>query len=605
MKIIRKFFLVLVLIFLFLINFTSPIFAETKTSEFITTTKKENITVIFTFETEVVDITFVSPSGIKKSKNDSDVDFASGDLWASYRINNAEIGTWSVQYDLGNNSSIKFSIIDENYTLSINNLTVKDINDNVLSISFNVNCLSGDIDYKYELYAITQDESENKLLQKGDGISNTAKELNVDLSNLNSGKYSFYLDVYHMDESGGEIFDSASTDEVEYSCEGDLNCIDNFAIYINKNHSECKLEWQDFYINDAQMYRVVAIADEENIYDKEVNNDVFEETFSYPADTNQLVLKLAYKEDEYWSAYKIKNINLNDEYLSNESGDIVTSFINVSYLTKEKKVLKTKINDVEDEIEIENSGNIKFNLDCPVNSVYMEFEGSDLTHYIIDETVYIDDVAPTITLFDEIDGKTIYEKAFTLIGKVNGASSFLINGETIDLNENSIFYYDVKINSGENKIEMLASDINGNETSRIVTIYGNKSLFATFNIDALLDYFPAILSLFISLTLVLLLANLNKSKNNKNNRWLILLLVCCNAAGLFLIYQFVKYYKFNNSPELINLADETLIGASKSLRLQNIFGICSLLYLIVIASIILVLIKRSKKNKKNDSIKNN
>lgn len=72
-----------------------------------------DLAVMFTFDKEIVDIIFISPSGKRKTPSDSDVGYSSGDLWGTYRITDAEAGTWSVEYDLKSNSAIEYSIIDE------------------------------------------------------------------------------------------------------------------------------------------------------------------------------------------------------------------------------------------------------------------------------------------------------------------------------------------------------------------------------------------------------------------------------------------------------------------------------------------------------------
>ncbi len=78
-----------------------------------------DLVVSFTFPTEIIDITFISPSGKKLTKNTAEwkgqngsLEWAEGDentgqTWSTYRIHNAEKGEWYIEYNLGLNGSIE------------------------------------------------------------------------------------------------------------------------------------------------------------------------------------------------------------------------------------------------------------------------------------------------------------------------------------------------------------------------------------------------------------------------------------------------------------------------------------------------------------------
>ena len=72
----------------------------------------DDLAVIFTFDKENVDMTFISPSGEEITKGDPSLKWSDGDLWCSYRISDAEHGLWKVKYNKGANTAIEWSSID-------------------------------------------------------------------------------------------------------------------------------------------------------------------------------------------------------------------------------------------------------------------------------------------------------------------------------------------------------------------------------------------------------------------------------------------------------------------------------------------------------------
>ena len=87
-------------------------YAAEKTVKIYTLEDKQDLTVMFSFDKEVVDITFISPDGSKLTKADKSMSYDSGELWSSYTIEQAAKGDWSITYDLGTNKNINYSIVE-------------------------------------------------------------------------------------------------------------------------------------------------------------------------------------------------------------------------------------------------------------------------------------------------------------------------------------------------------------------------------------------------------------------------------------------------------------------------------------------------------------
>lgn len=109
---------------LMIVSVTSVSFAEVKTADLLTHEEQGDLTVCFAFEKENVDITFISPSGQEFTADDTDkVVFGEGELWATYRIINAEAGAWKVSYDLKSNSYIDFTLVEAAQNIVVQEFT--------------------------------------------------------------------------------------------------------------------------------------------------------------------------------------------------------------------------------------------------------------------------------------------------------------------------------------------------------------------------------------------------------------------------------------------------------------------------------------------------
>ena len=64
--------------------------AEAASQQIARLEEAADLTVMFNFDQENVDITFVSPSGARYTKDTAGVEFAEGELWSTYRITGAE-----------------------------------------------------------------------------------------------------------------------------------------------------------------------------------------------------------------------------------------------------------------------------------------------------------------------------------------------------------------------------------------------------------------------------------------------------------------------------------------------------------------------------------
>ena len=607
-----------IVVICFLIAWNFPAFlqkayAETKQKEIITLEAPKDLAVMFLFDKEVVDIEFISPSGNKKLSSDSDVNYISGDLWSTYRISNAEAGTWKVEYDLKTNSAIEYSVIEDNYGLWIQYFHInKAAEDNIKAV-FEADCETEVIHYNYEIYAVNTDD--NNLIYKlsdGRAESNKENETEIKLNSLPSGNYVFRLDVFYRD-GGAELFDSIISDCFDYTNPNEPEAIEDFKVYLDMQNLTCEVDW-DEYAGGYAAYKLVVYQDEEMIYNGELEGDVKSSGAVFREGAKKLRILLYYNKNGFWSPAKIKDIDLADEVLRLNSVDVTGSGQAViEYIVKSERLLKVVLNDEEGNYRLSDSGSLFLDLKEGLNSVYAEMECDNLIYFIIDSEVYYDIYPPEIKLYESLDGKTFYTDEMHLLGAVSGGSKFTINGKDITLGSHGEFDAVISLNFGENLVELEAVDINGNSSKMVLTLYKAAKLFGKDGSKSGLMYFlPLIVSTAVSMLIILLavlfMRKKDKSKTNRKNRlWMwILWDIIVLAAESGCVWWFIKRYMYINSINYLELVEKSAAEAAAYLKFEKILGIAAIAgLLILVLSILITVLKLRKRTKIVNGIEEN
>lgn len=581
------------------------VYAETKQTEITSLSKQGDLTVMFTFDKEIVDIDFISPSGKVISSDSSEVEIAQGDLWSTYRIKNAEQGTWKVEYDLKSNSEISYSIIKDDYGLWIQYLNLGKNDGDELELVFKTDFDEEDIYYSYEIYAVSLvDTNAVSKLSSGLAKANEEKTIDVNLNQLSSDEYVIRLDAFY-DDDGMEVFDSVLSDSIEYVNPNEPSAIEDYKVKIDMDEHICLIDWSEFVDLGYSGYKLIVAADGETVYNSEMENNIQSNSVLFSEGTKSIEVKLAYKSNNVWSKYNIKTISLEDEFLTNTTGNITNSSqIELQYKTKMERVLRVKINDEEGKYKVKEEGTLSFDLKDEVNEVYAELELDNQIYFIVDQNVYSDRIPPSITLYDNLDGKTFYTDSATILGKISGGKILKINENEINVDETGSFAYEVNLSLGENVIEIICEDANGNGTSRVLTIYRGTSIFnAKENTQGLLSYLPLLASVLVSiLTIILAVVFMKRKDKSLKKKYSIVpylvwdILVATLDAVCW--WQFITRYFFSNSIKYLKMAEKSLSQAAIYIRLERLFGITAIAALIIFALSITLTILVAKKRKK-------
>ena len=594
---------------MFVISITTlPVHAESKQVEIVSLNETGDLTVMFTFDKENVDISFISPSGQVITSDSSDVEFEKGDLWSTYRIKDATKGTWKVEYDLKSNSEISYSIIEDEYGLWIQYINVMNA-DNDLEVVFKTDYDESDIYYSYEIYAVSTADANNIIkLTGGSAKANNEEKVKVNLKQLSSDEYVIRLDAFY-DDGGVELFDTVLSEAIKYDNPNAPSEIEDFKVKIDMDEHICSVDWSDYTGWGCNGYKLIVIADGEAIYNSEMENNTQSNSVLFSEGTKNIEIKLAYKTGDLWSTYKNKTINLENEFLRNITGNITNSSqIDLQYKTIKERLLNVIINEEEGKYKVKEEGTLSFDLKEEINDVHAELEIEDNVYFIVEGSVYLDTTPPTIKLYDDLDGKTFYSDKTRILGEISGGEILKINDALIEVGEDGSFSYDVELSLGENVIEIICEDSNGNEADRILTLYRGASIFnAEENNQGWMSYLPLIASALTSVLLIILaFVFMKKKEKSSENRIKVYPFVVWDVVVVLVDgvcwWQFVSRYIFSNSIKYLELAEKSASQAAQYIKWERIFGIIALAALVIFIFSVILTIFISKKTKKSKEV---
>lgn len=586
------------------IHFT--VYAETKQTEIATLNKQGDLTVMFTFDKKNVDITFISPSGEKFDSNNDGVEKAEGDLWSTYRIRDAEPGTWSVEYDLGPNSEIVYSVIEDDYGLWIQYLNIESSNGAELDLKFQADFERENIYYTYEIYAIsTTDSNTICMLINGNARANEEKSLRVNLRALSSDDYVLRLDVFYED-NGVELFDTVTTENFRFDNPNEKSAIEDYKVKVDCYNHICTVDWSEFSNRSHDGYKLIVAADGETIYTSEFENDVKDNSILFSEGTRQLEVKLTYKDNGIWSKYNIKSISLEQEFLINKTGEITNSTqIELQYKVEKERLLHVRINYEEGDYKVKDNGILAFDLKESGNEIYAELELDAQVCFVVDTNVYYDSTPPTIVLYDNLDGKNFNTDSVTILGKISGGNILKIADNIVEVDVNGNFSYEADLSLGENVIEIVAEDTNGNLTSKLLTLYRGTTIFdGEKNGRGWKGFLPMLASVITSILIIILSVVFMKKKDKKAEKKKISILpfIICDfvigAADIFFCRQFIQRYRFSNSIKYLEMAERSVSQAAAYIKWERIFGLLSLIGIVLLAISILLTVFVARKKKK-------
>ncbi len=578
--------------------------AETKRAELTTLEETQDLIVNFLFDVEIVDITLFSPSGDELTSDDPRVEVVTGDLWATYRVADAERGAWSVEYDLKSNRQIQYSIIEENNGLWIQYFKISKKDSGHMKVRFEADCESRVQEYDYEIYAIpVPNDGSTQLLASGRAVSEKNQNVKIPLSGISSGRYQLSLEISCVDGEA-ELYDSMRSDKFDFINPSEPESIEDYAVYINAGEGLCNVVWED-HARSHDLYNLVIYGDEDDpICDEVLEGDMGSFSITFPDGTGTLAISLSYQDGGIWSSPLEKKVDLaNGEYLRLGMEEVTGSgqFV-LEYSVKKERILSLSVNEETSDLRLSDTGFFSLELEQGNNAIYAEFESDNLIFYVVDTDLYFDIHPPEIVLYDELDGKTFHNANVDVIGRVSGGNSLIANGEEVGLDENSEFSIPFQLALGENVLSLRSVDVNGNSTARVLTLYRSSVM----DMGGWKQYLPLAVAFLASILIILLswlfLKKRTERLNSKNGReaglvgWIVFCVLLI-AGEAFCIYGFIMHFFGARSLDFLEMAERSTAEASKYLNVRNIFAVASVAGGVVLWFLLLITVLKILKRR--------
>ncbi len=610
---IKCLFLIIVGLITLLLGGVRPTYAEVKQVNLTTLETEQDLAVLFQYETEIVDIQFISPSGQVYTNDSAELAYEEGDLWRTYRLTNAEPGVWQIEVDKGTNDHIQYSIIDDRAGLWVDYFNVESRLNQPIKVEFKADYDGGDKRYHYEISAVNEwDLSQSTVLSTGRADSGEAVEEEIDIDQLATGRYTFHLQVYY-DEDGAEVFDSAVSDPIEHTNPNMLEAIEDYTVNIDKDDLYCEVNWEDYRDYWSQDgYKVCAKADGEVVYDEVLPSKTEGVVFYFIEGSSRLDIEVSYSHKGVWSKVLKKTIHLDDsEYLTIKTPKVTRHFYaEIAYKTANENTIEVTVGDEESKtFSIKGENLVYAQLEKGKNQVHAEFTGEDGTLLSVDQTIYVDTIGPEINVSDDPNRKTVRTDTLTLKGSIVGGSQLRVNDEPIDLNEDLTFTKTVKLKMGENKFNLYATDVNGNVTLRGITVYREARFIPVSFKDKIevfvLHHFEGVFSLIVSIPLVLGAINLlrtTKSKSKEKKKPIhnfIIAGIVSAFIEITIVHEYYERYMITHSQKFMDILQASLNGGIRYMNKQAILGMASVIggvICLILLATILMLHKKEKLN---------
>lgn len=596
-----KYLLAGVLVLLGAMACTVRTYAETR--EIINIREEQDLVVNFIFDTEIVDITLVGPDGKRYTKDSSEVKYSSGELWATYMIPHAGEGKWSVDFERGRNEKIDYSIIDSNLGLGIQYFNVDNIGPDSIDVSFRTDFAdNSDSSYKFEITAKNENDPElSSIIAYGSSRGGEEVSTSIDTSKLISGDYSLEMYAYIYSDKV-EIFDRLSSEIFSYVNQDNENKTGDFVASVDLTNSVLSLDWSNSG-KHADEYKAVIKAGDDTIYSESLKaNDSFT-TIYFPEDADRLSISLYGRSNYIWSEPSVKDINLKDEYLRIDCDEYTSEReIPISYKTSKARELTVSLNGESGVYSIDGEDTLYLDISEESNMVEASFESDDNLIFCVKRNVTLDMLPPEIELYDNVDGKTIKGKTFTVLGKITGGDSLTINDVDVPIGEGGVFSYEIPVASGQNVININAKDACGLSSLMVLTVYGDGGVFSGFGTESLLKYLPLLIALGVSLIIIVSALLFMKKKDKDAPKtynmvgiilWDILLLL----LDAFCIFMFLIRTKFSRTIKYIELAEKSIKDASNYLLINRILLVASIVLLLLFILSVFITVRRGAKRR--------
>ena len=428
---------------LFLVNTEAK--AEMTEADLVYLSEADDLAIAVTFEKNDVKVSFISPEGkvYDTSKPGDDMVVFSSEKAMYVAIAGAKEGQWKIRYDKGSNPEIGVTVDLVEEPIWVKDIKVYPAKDGILPVEFVATQEGSDRWYDYTV-SLSSDNNYGpaKELHSGSGVVNEKVHLDLDLSNVNShDEYYLLIRVRYM-ESDSEYFDMDYSEKFSYTNPNATEKIDDYQVTIEESTGTITIDWTDKLPWGTNEVFLRFTEDEKE--PMEFVCEGGENTASYAYEKGAKKVKVdvyAIFDNGRMSEATTKEISLEksaDEFSIDLGVDGLTNSttLEFEYKNANNQEIITKLNNEEEKPVILN-GDGKKQLKLTEDNNEFRVTYTDANGYIhkITKVINIDRIAPTLEIFESIDGSVTGKDNIIITGKTSGADKLTVNDIEVELGD--------------------------------------------------------------------------------------------------------------------------------------------------------------------------
>ena len=452
---------------------------EEQSRELMVLPRQAHIVVSIGYETEMPDITLISPDGTAYSEAAGNVRVEHGENTAFYFLPDALAGQWLIRFDKKSNPTITADYAEYTPDLTIDSLVLKGVSGSQAKISFHTS-YAKDVTYNYVVYAVLLDENRNVTGQKelDHGTARTGQEENrrISLSSLSSYEnYYLELEVY-LKEYGLETYDTRITDQnFGYVNEHQPEAIGGVKVKIDPAKLLFTMDWSDYKVSCDQYLAAfyTAASPDTPLSYQSVESGYNSVIFDLPSDVHAMTVELTYIRNGVASApyrrqidwEKGLTLSIDTPENTNSAQAVIT------YETDAQRNAVISVNETSQQVVLTGNNSVSIQLEEFTNEISVRCALDDMTDVIYRKSIYSDRIAPVLRFYEKVDAISVEEDHFLLTGETEPGCKLTVNGVEYPLNEDGSFLADLSLEKDENVFSVISTDPAGNQSAQNVTIY--------------------------------------------------------------------------------------------------------------------------------------
>lgn len=474
---------VLILLALVLtVSMAIPAFAATEEADLEYIDTRKDVVFWVSWDVETPDVVFVAPNGaiydpMKQSSGTTTI-LNETDLY--YVIMNAPAGQWRIRYDKGNNTKLDVSVHDYQSGVTIESFTIGKVNDTRLPYEFMVTGKDGTY-YNYRISAMIDHTGVEKELTSGTGTVGREVSGNVYLNSLST--YSGYMLKLYVwyDDNGTDIFDFAFSDKFSFTNEDADKQSADFNLTVMPEEQLLLVSWPELHRNVEKV--MVAVfedgAAEPAVFD-EYDPDKYDSVqLAYDPAAKQVDVEFTVTVGGTNAAPVRKSVKVDNFGLSLPKVDAFNSLvIPLTYSGMSNQLTNVTVNGYKTELILNGNGNVNITLGDDWNDLSIAYTTPDNVIWLIHREIFIDRIAPILTMSQSYDGMSVKDKTITVSGIAQDCATLTINGQAVKLEGNGMFSQEIGLSAGGNTVTVVAADKHGNETKYTALIYHGDNMEA-------------------------------------------------------------------------------------------------------------------------------